>query len=67
MTAVADHETFMRVALEQARLAADAGEVPIGAVAIVERSLAAGTIGRLARSTRRPTRRFSRCVKRHLQ
>jgi tRNA(adenine34) deaminase len=34
MTAVADHETFMRVALEQARLAADAGEVPIGAVAV---------------------------------
>ena len=34
MTAVADHETFMRVALEQARLAAHAGEVPIGAVAV---------------------------------
>ena len=34
MTAVADHETFMRLALEQARLAADAGEVPIGAVAV---------------------------------
>ena len=32
MTAVADHESFMRLALEQARLAADAGEVPIGAV-----------------------------------
>ena len=34
MTAVADHEGFMRLALEQARLAADAGEVPIGAVAV---------------------------------
>jgi len=29
-----DHETFMRLALEQARLAAEAGEVPIGAVAV---------------------------------
>jgi tRNA(adenine34) deaminase len=34
MTSVADHESFMRLALEQARLAADAGEVPIGAVAV---------------------------------
>jgi tRNA(adenine34) deaminase len=34
MMAVADHESFMRLALEQARLAADAGEVPIGAVAV---------------------------------
>ena len=34
MTAVADHESFMRLALEQARLAADAGEVPIGAVVV---------------------------------
>jgi len=34
MTAVADHESFMRLALEQARLAAEAGEVPIGAVAV---------------------------------
>jgi tRNA(adenine34) deaminase len=39
MTAVADHEGFMRLALEQARLAADAGEVPIGAVAV-----ASGTV-----------------------
>ena len=39
MTAVADHESFMRLALEQARLAADAGEVPIGAVAV-----ASGTV-----------------------
>jgi tRNA(adenine34) deaminase len=29
-----DHETLMRLALEQARLAAEAGEVPIGAVAV---------------------------------
>jgi len=34
MMAVADHEAFMRLALEQARLAADAGEVPVGAVAV---------------------------------
>ena len=31
---MADHESFMRLALAQARLAADAGEVPIGAVAV---------------------------------
>ena len=29
------HEAFMRVALEQARLAAHAGEVPVGAVVVV--------------------------------
>ncbi len=29
-------ESFMRLALEQARLAADAGEVPIGAVAVAD-------------------------------
>jgi tRNA(adenine34) deaminase len=31
---VPEHVIFMRLALEQARLAADAGEVPIGAVAV---------------------------------
>jgi len=31
---VSEHVIFMRLALEQARLAADAGEVPIGAVAV---------------------------------
>ena len=31
-----DHEPFMRAALEQARLAADAGEVPVGAVVVVD-------------------------------
>jgi tRNA(adenine34) deaminase len=30
------HDTFMRAALEQARLALDADEVPIGAVAVVD-------------------------------
>ena len=30
------HDTFMRAALEQARLAFDADEVPIGAVAVVD-------------------------------
>src|SRR5512140_2650667 len=29
------HERFMRVALEQARLAAEAGEVPVGAVVVM--------------------------------
>ena len=65
MTAVADHETFMRLALEQARLAADAGEVPIGAVAV------AGGDGRRPRiqpadwrgRSRRRTRRLSRCAR----
>ena len=31
-----DHEPFMRAALGQARLAADAGEVPVGAVVVVD-------------------------------
>jgi tRNA(adenine34) deaminase len=31
-----DHERFMRAALEQARLAFESGEVPIGAVVVVE-------------------------------
>jgi tRNA(adenine34) deaminase len=31
-----DHEAFMRAALEQARLALAAGEVPIGAVIVIE-------------------------------
>jgi tRNA(adenine34) deaminase len=31
-----DHEPFMRAALEQARLALAAGEVPIGAVLVIE-------------------------------
>jgi tRNA(adenine34) deaminase len=30
------HETFMRAALEQARLAREAGEVPIGAVVVID-------------------------------
>jgi len=29
------HEAFMRAALEQARLAAEAGEVPVGAVVVI--------------------------------
>jgi tRNA(adenine34) deaminase len=33
------HETFMRAALEQARLGAAAGEVPIGAVLVVDNRL----------------------------
>ena len=37
------HETFMRAALDQARLALDAGEVPIGAVIVLgDRVIAAG-------------------------
>jgi tRNA(adenine34) deaminase len=35
------HEDFMRAALEQARLAIDAGEVPIGAVVVSEGEIVA--------------------------
>jgi tRNA(adenine34) deaminase len=31
-----DHDAFMRAALEQARLAAQAGEVPVGAVVVID-------------------------------
>ncbi len=31
-----DHERFMRAALEQARLGAEAGEVPVGAVVVID-------------------------------
>lgn len=34
-----DHEPFMRLALEQAALARAAGEVPIGAVVVLERAV----------------------------
>jgi tRNA(adenine34) deaminase len=34
------HETFMRAALEQARLGAAAGEVPVGAVVVVDGAIA---------------------------
>ena len=33
---MSDHADFMRAALEQARLAFDAGEVPVGAVVVVD-------------------------------
>ena len=33
-----EHERFMRVALEEASLARDAGEVPVGAIAVVDGS-----------------------------
>jgi tRNA(adenine34) deaminase len=35
-----DHEAFMRAALEQARLAAQAGEVPVGAVVVSDGEVA---------------------------
>jgi tRNA(adenine34) deaminase len=35
-----DHEAFMRAALEQARRAAEAGEVPVGAVVVVDGAIA---------------------------
>ena len=35
------HEDFMRAALEQARLAIDAGEVPIGAVVVLDGQIVA--------------------------
>ena len=34
------HEAFMRAALEQARLGAAAGEVPIGAVVVIDGAVA---------------------------
>lgn len=41
MTEPADDERWMRVALQQARLAADRGEVPVGAVAVLDGQLIA--------------------------
>ncbi len=38
--AEADHETFMRAALDQARLGAEAGEVPVGAVVVIDGAIA---------------------------
>jgi tRNA(adenine34) deaminase len=38
--AEAGHEAFMRAALEQARLAAQAGEVPVGAVVVIDGEVA---------------------------
>ena len=38
--AEAGHEAFMRAALEQARLAAQAGEVPVGAVVVIDGEIA---------------------------
>ena len=35
-----DHETFMRAALEQARRGAGAGEVPVGAVVVIDGAIA---------------------------
>ncbi len=35
-----DHEAFMRAALEQARLGAAAGEVPVGAVVVIDGAIA---------------------------
>jgi tRNA(adenine34) deaminase len=35
-----DHEAFMRAALGQARVAAEAGEVPVGAVVVIDGAIA---------------------------
>ncbi len=35
-----DHDAFMRIALEQARVAAAAGEVPVGAVLVIDGEVA---------------------------
>ena len=35
-----DHDVFMRAALDQARLASDAGEVPVGAVVVIDGEVA---------------------------
>jgi tRNA(adenine34) deaminase len=42
----AGHERFMRVALEQARLGAAAGEVPVGAVLVIDGEVAGAGFNR---------------------
>lgn len=44
--AAVDHEVFMRLALEQARRAAERGEVPIGAVLVADDTVAAADFNR---------------------
>ena len=46
MTRAVDHETLMRAAIEEARRARDAGEVPIGAVVALEGTAGLEIIGR---------------------
>ena len=46
----APHETFMRLALEQARLALHAGEVPVGAVLVQDGQLVASGFNQPVRS-----------------
>jgi tRNA(adenine34) deaminase len=41
-----DHEAFMRAALAQAKLAAEAGEVPVGAVVVIDGEIAAAGFNR---------------------
>jgi tRNA(adenine34) deaminase len=41
-----DHEAFMRAALEQARRAAAAGEVPVGAVVVIDGAVAGAGFNR---------------------
>ena len=64
MTMIDDLEA-MQAALAEARLAAEAGEVPIGAVVVREGAIvAAGRIGCCAMWTRRLMRRLWLCVRR---
>jgi tRNA(adenine34) deaminase len=43
---VTDHESFMRLALDQARLGEAAGEVPIGAVVVIDGQVVASAFNR---------------------
>ena len=54
-----EDERFMRVALDEAALAAQAGEVPIGAVVVFEGRI----IGANSTKTLPPMRSSSRCLR----
>lgn len=46
MRAVADHETWMRIALDEARAAGERGDVPVGAVVVVGGEVVAAAANR---------------------
>ena len=58
-------EEFMREALVEAAAASDAGEVPIGAIVVIDGEVKGrGTTRSLKRKTRRRTPRLSPCARR---